>query len=247
MSLLKRISGLRPSGKQGERVYAIGDVHGCLDRLKSLLQTLKTDHDYRDEAKTYLVFLGDLIDRGPDSKGVVELAMDLPYTFAEPLFIMGNHEEMLVRGLTGEPHLLRNWLIYGGYACAESYDIPRKNLVGQEPEILEYQLRAAIPRKHVEFLSSFLDYIQFGDYLFTHAGIRPEVPLERQESKDLRWIREPFLSYRGDHGVMVVHGHTISDDIEVKHNRIGLDTGAYKTGRLSAVCIENQQLSYFSI
>ena len=159
---------------------------------------------------------------------------------------MGNHEEMLVRGLMGEPELLPSWLKYGGYACAESYGLPRGKLMAQEPEVLEHLLKRVIPKKHVEFLSGFLDYVQFGDFLFTHAGIQPGVPLNQQNSRELRWIREPFLSFKGHHGVMVVHGHTISDGVDVKENRIGSDTGAYNTGRLSAVCVEEDQVTYLS-
>ncbi|MEM7329354.1 MAG: metallophosphoesterase family protein [Pseudomonadota bacterium] len=233
-----------PKGKSGERAYAIGDIHGCLAETRALLQNIKTDNDYRDEAKTYLVFLGDLIDRGPDSKGVIELLLNFPFGFAEPLYVMGNHEEMMVRGLMGESELLPDWLKYGGYACAESYGLSRSQLMGQQPDALEHMLRSVIPKKHVEFLASFLDYVQFGDFLFTHAGIRPGVTLEQQNSRELRWIRDPFLNFEGDHGVMVVHGHTVSEEIEIKSNRIGIDTGAYKTGLLSAVCIEDDKVSY---
>ncbi len=246
MISLKRKTGWTPNGKPGERAYAIGDIHGCVDQMKSLLQKIKTDNDYRDDAKTYLIFLGDLIDRGPDSKGVIDLAMNLPLKYVEPLFVMGNHEEMMVRGLTGEPELLANWLTYGGYACAESYGVSRSRLVGQRPEILEHVLRSAIPQEHIDFLQGFLDYVQFGDFLFTHAGIRPGVPLDEQGAREFRWIRDPFLSFEGDHGVLVVHGHTVSEDVEVKHNRIGIDTGAYNSGQLSAICVEDSAISFLT-
>ncbi|MEL7096321.1 MAG: metallophosphoesterase family protein [Pseudomonadota bacterium] len=233
-----------PKGKSGQRAYAIGDIHGCLDQTHSLLQKIKAHSDYRDDIDTHVIFLGDLVDRGPNSKGVVELLMDFPFSFAKPLFVMGNHEEMMVRALSGEPELLPEWLEYGGYACAESYGIPQSQLLGQSTAALEHLLRSAIPKSHVEFLRGFLDYVQFGDFLFTHAGIRPGLSLGNQNSRDMRWIRQPFLNHKGDLGVMVVHGHTISEDVVVKSNRIGLDTGAYKTGRLSAVCIEYDQVSF---
>ena len=243
---LKKKSDWKPKGKLGERAYAVGDIHGCLRETELLIEKIKIDNDYRDAAKSYIVFLGDLVDRGPNSRGVIELLMRFPYTFAEPLFIMGNHEEMMVRGLMGEPTLLPDWLKYGGYACAESYGVPRGRLTGQTPEAMEHILRLAIPKAHVEFLAGFLDYVQFGDYLFTHAGIRPKVPLDRQQSQDFRWIRDPFLGYKGDHGVVVVHGHTITDRIEIKRNRIGIDTGAYQTGCLTAVCIEDGEVSFLN-
>lgn len=235
-----------PKGKAGKRAYAVGDIHGCLDETKRLLSLIDADNENRSSAETYIVFLGDLIDRGPASRGVIELMMDFPYAFAEPLFIMGNHEEMMVRGLMGEPELLPGWLEHGGFTCAESYGVPRSHLQGQEPDAMEHILRSAIPKSHAEFLKSFLEYVQFGDYLFTHAGIRPGVPLEQQSARELRWIRGPFLDYEGDHGVVVVHGHTVNDEIVVKPNRIGVDTGAYKTGRLSALCIEEEHVSFVS-
>lgn len=242
----KKVLSSLPRGKTGERAYAIGDIHGCLEETKDLLSKIRIHNDYLDEAKTYLIFLGDIIDRGPNSKGVIELLMNLPVEFAEPLFIMGNHEEMVVRGLLGEPHLLRRWLEHGGYAFAESYGIPRGALMGQDDIGLEYILRSAVPKKHILFLKDFLEAVRFGDFLFTHAGIRPGVPLEKQKARDLRWIREPFLEHTGDHGVVVVHGHTITDEIVQKTNRIGLDTGAYETGRLSAVCVEGGSVSFLS-
>lgn len=246
MISIRRKKTLKPSGKLGARAYAIGDVHGCLQETLSLIQKIKTDNDYRDEAKTYLIFLGDLVDRGPDSKGVVELLVDFPYDFAEPLFIMGNHEEMMVRGLMGEPHLLPDWLKYGGYACAESYGLSQSLLRDLDPRALEHVLRSSIPKRHVEFLAEFLDYVQFGDFLFTHAGIRPRVPLKDQNSREMRWIRDPFLNFEGDHGLVVVHGHTISSHVEIRSNRIGIDTGAYQTGRLTAICVEDDHVSYLS-
>mgnify|MGYP001801168189 CR=1 FL=1 len=234
-----------PRGKVGERAYAVGDIHGCLNETLTLLQQLKTDNDYRDEAITYMIFLGDIVDRGPDSKKIVELLMDFPYEFAEPLFIKGNHEEMMVRGLTNEPELLQQWLKFGGFECAESYGLRRDQLSGQSPWVVQQMLRSVVPKEHVDFLDGFLDYVQFGDFLFTHAGLRPGVALSQQNPRDMRWIRDAFLEFDGEFELMVVHGHTISDEIEIRHNRIGLDTGAYETGRLSAICIEDHQTKYF--
>ncbi|MEL6756006.1 MAG: metallophosphoesterase family protein [Pseudomonadota bacterium] len=235
-----------PAGKPGERVYAIGDIHGCLREVDALLNNIKRHNDYRDPAKTYLVFLGDLVDRGPNSRGVIERLISFPYEFAVPLFIKGNHEEMMVRSLMSEPHLIPDWLRYGGFACAESYGLSRRKLMGRDPNSLQRLLRSVIPRSHVEFLAASLDYVRFGDYLFTHAGIRPGVPIEKQKTKDLRWVREPFLSFQGDHGMVVVHGHTISERVETKHNRIGVDTGAYLTGKLSAICIDGADVTILS-
>lgn len=242
----KKKSDQKPKGKPGERVYAIGDIHGCYHQMIELIGMIHTDCAARKDKQTYLIFLGDLIDRGPDSRGVIEHLMRFPYEFASPLFIKGNHEEMMVRGLTGEPELLSGWLEHGGYSCAESYGVPRSHLQGQEADAQEHVLRSAIPKSHAMFLKGFLESVQFGDYLFTHAGIRPGVPLDQQSGREMRWIRGPFLEHEGDHGVVVVHGHTVNEDIVVKSNRIGLDTGAYKNGRLSAICIEEDEVSFLS-
>lgn len=242
----KNKSQTAAKGKANKRAYAIGDIHGCLQETLDLLELIQADNAQRPAKETYLVFLGDLIDRGPDSRGVIELLIDFPYAFAKPLYVMGNHEEMMVRGLMGEPELLSGWLEHGGFTCAESYGVPRSHLQGQDADAMEHILRSAIPKRHAEFLKTFLESVQFGDFLFTHAGIRPGIPIEQQSGREMRWIRDPFLEYEGDLGVVVVHGHTVSDEVVMKPNRIGLDTGAYKTGRLTAICIEDDEVSFIS-
>lgn len=229
----------------GERVYAVGDIHGCWNETRALLNLIKRDNEYRDKCRTHIIFLGDIIDRGPDSKRVIELLMEFPIPYADPLFIKGNHEEIVVRALTNEPNLLPRWLEYGGYECAASYGVSKAELEGRDFIAIQHMLRSAIPKQHLQFLHGFVDYVKFGDYLFTHAGIMPGVPLSKQTSRSLRWIREPFLSSERDHGLVIVHGHTISDDVVCKPNRIGLDTGAYKTGRLAAVRIEDAEVDFF--
>ena len=154
---------------------------------------------------------------------------------------MGNHEEVLLRVLEGEIAIFPEWLRFGGKECLKSYGIERVDLRGLGEADLLALLRKAIPREHVTFLESFADTASFGDYLFVHAGIRPGVELERQVSQDLRWIRSPFLSDESEHGVIVVHGHTISEEVEVRGNRIGLDTGAYRSGILTAIGLEGDE------
>ena len=193
----KKKSNQKPKGKPNERVYAIGDIHGCYQEMVALIDMIHRDCAARKDKQTYLIFLGDLIDRGPDSRGVIEHLMRFPHEFATPLFIMGNHEEMMVRGLMGEPELLSGWLDHGGYSCAESYGVPRSYLQGQEPDAQEHVLRSAIPKSHAMFLKGFLESVQFGDYLFAHAGIRPGVPLDQQSGREMRWIRGPFLEHEG--------------------------------------------------
>ena len=225
----------------GCRAYAIGDVHGRLDLLRELLATIERDNAARAPAKTYLVLLGDLIDRGPDSCGVIDYLISSPPNFARPIFLKGNHEEFLLSVLDGEDQMVGSWLSYGGYECAESYGVSRGWTLNVSPSEVSERLRQAVPASHRTFLVDMADSFQFGDYLFVHAGIRPGVPLEEQHSKDLRWIREGFLDNRSDHGVMVVHGHTIVEKPEQHPNRIALDTGAYRSGVLTALGLEGKE------
>ncbi|RIJ29210.1 metallophosphoesterase family protein [Henriciella algicola] len=224
----------------GKRAYAIGDIHGRLDLLEQLLARIEEDLSKRPPKQTHLVFLGDLIDRGPQSKGVIELLIDYRPADLKCHFLMGNHEDALLRALKGERKQLREWLHHGGDTTAESYgvDIAYVQTLGEEA--LEHALLSAIPNSHIRFLSGFLDSVEFGDYLLVHAGIRPGLSIAEQSSTDMRWIRREFLDSEADHGKVIVHGHTVEDEITHRPNRIGLDTGAYKTGVLSAVRLEDE-------
>lgn len=237
-----------PRGKTGNRCYAIGDVHGCIDQLRDLLGEIERDHAARPPVeKLFVVMVGDLIDRGPDSKGVIDLLRSDPLPFASFIFLAGNHEELFVRILSGEDDLLPRWLLFGGRECALSYGVDEACLLDGAVEDQAAALRAAVPDEHVAFLETFRDGFRFGDYLFVHAGIRPGVPLAEQDISDLRWIREDFLDCPADHGVVVVHGHTIFEEPDDQGNRIGIDTGAYRTGRLTAIGIEEGDRWYLSV
>lgn len=239
-------SGWTPRGKACTRAYAVGDIHGCLDLLETLLARIEADAAARPPRRTWIVFLGDLIDRGPDSARVVERLLHYRPEFATPVFLAGNHEEVLLRTIGGESEILADWLKFGGAECVESYGLDADALKRAEPAAAAARIRERIPPAHVEFLESFADTFRFGDYLFVHAGIRPGVELEQQDQFDLRWIREPFLSDEEEHGVVVVHGHTISGRVDERRNRIGLDTGAYQSGVLTALGIEDEQRWYLS-
>jgi serine/threonine protein phosphatase 1 len=228
-------------GPKAHRAYAIGDVHGCLDLLEEMLAKIAGDNKARKPARTTIVFLGDLIDRGPHSSEVVERLRSYRPDFAKVVFLMGNHEEVLLRILSGETDILPDWLRFGGAECARSYGLDPVDLETREPDSALRLLRRAIPKEHLKFLSSFADTASFGKYLFVHAGIRPGVPLSKQSAPDLRWIREPFLDDSSDHGRIIVHGHTISEAVDERSNRIGLDTGAYWTGVLTAVGLEEDE------
>lgn len=244
--MLKRF--LRPEaygkgakGPPKSRAYAVGDVHGRLDLLTDLLAKIEVDNSGRPPAKTYVVLLGDLIDRGPDSKDVVERLIGYQPDFARAVHLKGNHEEYFLDILKGDDDAITRWLSYGGYECAESYGVSRGWTLNATPHEIGDRLREAVPSRHLRFLVEMGDSFRFGDYLFVHAGIRPGVPIDQQSSKDLRWIREGFLDDRTDHGFVVVHGHTIVSQPEQHPNRIAIDTGAYRTDTLTAVGLENEE------
>lgn len=227
-----------PAGARGYRAYVVGDVHGRLDLLEELLAKIHSELQRRAAAKTLLVFVGDLIDRGPSSAQVIERLRTYRREGIRTVFLLGNHEEVLLRILGGDSELITKWRWFGGAECLESYGVDSSQFSHLTDEEALALVRRAIPKEHVEFLESFADSCRFGDYLFVHAGIRPGIELEQQRQSDLRWIREPFLLDESDHGFIVVHGHTISEEVEARPNRIGIDTGAYRTGVLTALAIE---------
>jgi serine/threonine protein phosphatase 1 len=235
----RRQSG--PAGARGYRAYAIGDIHGRLDLLEQMLAKIHAELQRRPARRTLLVFVGDLIDRGPSSAQVIERLRTYRREGIQPVFLLGNHEEVLLRILRGDDSLIASWLEFGGLQCLQSYGVDATRLSGRSDDELVEIIRGVVPASHVEFLDSFIDSCRFGDYLFVHAGIRPGVELEQQRQADLRWIREPFLFDDTDHGFVVVHGHTISSEVEERPNRIGIDTGAYRTGVLTAVAIEGSE------
>jgi serine/threonine protein phosphatase 1 len=228
-------------GLAGARAYAIGDVHGCADLLEELLTLIERDNRARPSARTFLVTLGDLVDRGPDSCGVIDRFVNSPPAWAKVIHLRGNHEECFSRVLEGDVALVPNWLTYGGYECAESYGLDRNWMIDADPHDIAARLSSKVPQSHKNFLSDMADTFQFGDYLFVHAGVRPGVPIDEQIARDLRWIRGGFLDDSTDHGVMVVHGHTIVGEPELLPNRIAVDTGAYRSGILTAIGLEGAE------
>ena len=175
---------------------------------------------------------------GETESKVVERLRAYRHPGVRPIFLLGNHEEVMLRILGGEAEHVAGWLRFGGAQCLESYGADPRIIAAAPDEVAVATIRAAIPVAHVEFLKGFVDTCRFGDYLFVHAGIRPGVALDRQRQSDLRWIREPFLVDEADHGFIVVHGHTISPAVDERANRIGIDTGAYRSGTLTALAIE---------
>lgn len=225
-----------PAVPHGQRVYTIGDIHGRNDLFRALVGAVEQDDERRHPAETSFVLLGDLVDRGPDSAGVIATAREWQQR-RQVRCIVGNHEEMFLHSFDS-CDILRHFLRYGGRETILSYPIDRERYHSATLEEAQKLMRDAIPPEDLDFLRRFEDYVVIGDYLFVHAGISPSVPIEQQKRHDLRWIREPFLSHRGDHGQVVVHGHTIVDEPDIRDNRIGIDTGAYASGRLTALGLE---------
>lgn len=223
------------------RVYAVGDIHGRLDLLDALLAQIESDDAGRPTAESILIFLGDLIDRGPDSAGVVQRLMDLARHADSVRFLLGNHEEVFLKALSGDQKALPFFVRIGGKPTILSYGVSEQEYRQSDfPALLEL-MRARVPAAHIEFLSAFEDMIILGDYAFVHAGIRPGVQLADQSPPALRWIREEFLDHDEALEKIIVHGHTIRDEVEERICRIGIDTGAYASGKLTAMGFEGTE------
>lgn len=216
----------------GLRIYAIGDVHGCDAQLGALHAAIAADAAARPVARVVLVHIGDYVDRGPDSAGVIRrLLGPAPVPGAEVVNLRGNHEALLLAGhrAGATPDEEWIWLVNGGTATLRSY--------GQAPDV-------AVPPDHMTFLAGLPVSWRAGGYFFAHAGVRPGVALEKQTEHDLMWMREPFLSATQPLGAVVVHGHTPRDAPEVRPNRINIDTGAVYGGRLTCVVLEGDRMGF---
>ena len=231
---------------EGRRVYVVGDVHGRLDLLERLFAQIEQDDAGRPAARRTLVLLGDLVDRGPDSRGVIEFLMARAAAGEDCLFLGGNHDELFVRAAQGERDAAARLHRMGGRETALSYGITAEEYgYGTFDDLAELLLRR-VPREHVAFLRSFKDWSRIGDYVFVHAGIRPGKPMAEQSPGDLRWIRNDFLDFVPCHGMMVVHGHTVTEEPDLRANRIGIDTGAFRSGKLTALGLEGADRWIFS-
>jgi serine/threonine protein phosphatase 1 len=223
---------------RGRRVYAIGDVHGCKPQLAALHAAIVADLAARPSDAALLIHLGDYIDLGPDSAGVIELLAASPTPAVTTVNLLGDHERMLLQALDGDRAAATDWLWSGGRDALASWgiaaDLPRETW------------QAALPPAHVTFLRGLKWSHREGDYLFVHAGIRPGVPLARQTRDDLLTIRQPFLWTEQDLGVVVVHGHSTSPGPVVASNRIGLDTGAGNGGRLTCAVLEDDRVGFLT-
>ncbi len=236
-------SGARRAGArvpEGLRIYAVGDIHGRADLLDPLQEKMLADADRISGKRIIQIFLGDYIDRGQDSKAVVDWMLASPPPGWERICLKGNHEATLLDFLeTAE--IFRQWRQYGGLETLHSYGVDLKSLRGEDaPEALQIDFRAKLPEAHYAFFSALPLMAEFGDYYFTHAGVRPGRRLENQSEEDLLWIRDEFLMSQMDFGKIVVHGHSAQEEPELLANRINLDTGAYITGNLTCLVLDGQ-------
>lgn len=228
-----------PRVPDGRRFYAIGDIHGRLDLLDGLLERIRRDEDARGGPGGELIFLGDLVDRGPDSARVIDRLMALRAERPGTRFLLGNHEEVFLSAIGGEAKALRLFHRIGGAQTVFSYGIAPDAYAAADYDELAGMLQAAVPAAHRAFLESFENMIVEGDYVFVHAGVRPGVALDQQRPSDLRWIRDDFLSSEAPLEKVVVHGHSMGEEVADLPHRIGLDTGAYRYGTLTAMGFES--------
>jgi serine/threonine protein phosphatase 1 len=228
----------------GQRVYAIGDIHGCAALLDRMHRLIRADLASHPVAEPGIIYLGDYCDRGPDSRGVyqrlIEPAADLPAAIA----LKGNHEEMFERFIR-EPDMFQAWRDLGGLETLASYGVdPKLLLMKRDYSAAQEALLVQMPEAHRAFIAGLASSFSWGPYYFCHAGVRPGIPLDKQVPADLLWIRHQFLASQANHGRRVVHGHTPCDEPEVLPNRINVDTGAYATGRLTAAVLDTDGLRW---
>ena len=231
----------------GQRIYAIGDIHGCYKELSSLLALIDADHEARETTKAagqkdepssqHIIFLGDYVDRGPESQAVIETLLALKQHRANVVTLKGNHEAAMLDFLD-HPEDLDHWLNWGGEDTLRSYGI--SPILGRPPLELSNELKRQLPKTHEQFLRTLPLTHQAGDYFFVHAGIRPGIAIEEQKEEDLLWIRKRFQNAPPDERPdrVIVHGHDpVKKPVDVGW-RIAVDTGACWTGTLCAVVLE---------
>lgn len=221
---------------RGQRIYAIGDIHGCAARLAALHARIAQDLAERPIAAATLLHLGDYIDKGEDSAGVLDHLLKPAPRGLRRIDLTGNHEVALLTALTGEPGEISDWLWCGGRPTLASYGVAAE--AGPEA------WAAAIPPAHLQFMRGLRRHHRAGGYLFVHAGIRPGLDFAAQDPEDFIRIRQPFLSSEAEHGMVVVHGHTARGEPEIRHNRINLDTAAWSGGPLTCAVLEGARIGF---
>jgi serine/threonine protein phosphatase 1 len=227
------------------RLYAIGDIHGRSDLLDRMIAAIAADLEKNPVSERLTVTLGDYIDRGADSRGVLERLIGNPFP-TEFIALKGNHEAIFENFLR-DPSIAGEWRRFGALETLSSYGVAvDAMMVGKGYEEAAAALSAAVPQTHLQFIASLQSSLSVGNYFLCHAGVRPGVPLEQQVDDDLLWIREPFLTSPAKFGKIVVHGHTPAEKPEIRANRINVDTGAYMTNVLTCVVLGGDPVRFLS-
>jgi serine/threonine protein phosphatase 1 len=226
------------------RLYIIGDIHGRSDLLDRLVDEINRDIDRYGDRDSLTITLGDYVDRGPDSRGVLERLSRNP--FPTPYVALRGNHEILLENFLDKPSTAEQWRRFGGLETLYSYGVPVSDLLlGKGFEEAARAMKDAVPPEHRRFLSSLRNCISVEGCFFCHAGVRPNVPLAQQTADDLLWIRDEFLDSTQDYGKMIIHGHTPNIWPEVKPHRVNIDTGAFATGRLTCLVIEDRMRGRF--
>ena len=234
-----RIRRQPPQLPEGLRIYVVGDIHGRADLLAQVFSRIDADLAQYPAARAIEVFLGDYVDRGPESRQVIDLLMKRGQS-REAVFLKGNHETFIFEFLQN-PASLDAWRQYGGFATLLSYGLmPSMKADAAEQQELAAAFELLLPSTHRTFLTSLKSSFTCGDFFFTHAGVKPGIPLDQQREEDLLWIREDFLLCEDDFGKFVIHGHTPVREPDIRHNRLNIDTGAFATGRLTCLVLEGR-------
>lgn len=237
-----RTTAARPAAPPDTRIYAVGDIHGRADLLATLHGMIREDAAGAACARRLVVYLGDYVDRGPDSRRVVEMLVDEPLDGFEQVYLRGNHDAWLTDFLADE-QVGPVWMFNGGNATLLSYGAGQTGTTHGKGRItaLQEQLVTNLPAAHLAFFRNLRDWHAEGDYFFVHAGVRPGVPLDRQSEQDMLWIRDEFLHSDHDFGKVIVHGHTIVHEPEITPHRIDVDTGAFASGRLTCLVLDGTE------
>lgn len=222
-------------------IYAIGDIHGRHDLLTAITARIVADARQRRAKHRVIVYLGDYVSRGIDSRRVIDGLLAPPPDGFTRICLKGNHEDCLLRYLAGDFVTARRWFSYDNFDALTHYGVAvpeRWTCDDAGMARLRDRFAAALPPSHLDFFRSLRIAHAAGGYYFAHAGIRPGVALTQQSGDDCMWIREPFLSSAAEHGAVVVHGHSITERPELRPNRIGIDTGAYRSGVLTCLVLD---------
>lgn len=229
-----------PRVPEATRVYAVGDIHGRLDLARKMHDLIRADAESLEGLRKVVVYLGDYIDRGTESREVVDFLIDEPLLGFENVYLRGNHEDSLLKFLK-DTSIGPAWMFYGGDATLYSYGVSLPGAIRDQRALDQIQayLKRNLSERHLDFFNSLQYYHVEGDYYFVHAGVAPGLPLDEQDQQDMMWIREEFLGSTHNFGKVIVHGHTISPVPDIRANRIGIDTGAFSTGVLTCLVLQD--------